>query len=84
MRQLIVKFRPGSHQGSFGQLSVKKGLLSVITTRFLMRSVLLKFLKNFGNSEEASETPKCMVGQADFGKKNKTLIPELSTPVTCS
>ena len=45
MRQLIVKFRPGSHQGSFGQLSVKKGLLSVITTRFLMRSVFLKFLK---------------------------------------
>ena len=45
MRQLIVKFRPGSHQGSFGQLSVEKGLLSVITTRFLMRSVFPEFLK---------------------------------------
>ena len=45
MRQLIVKLRPGSHQGSFGQLSVKRGLLSVITTRFLMRTMFYKFLK---------------------------------------
>ena len=45
MRQLIVKLRPGSHQGSFGQLSVKRGLLFVITTRFLMRTMFYKFLK---------------------------------------
>ena len=82
MRQLIVKFRPGSHQGSFGQLSVKKGLLSVITTRFLMRSVLLKFLKfwKFWGSFKDTE----VYGGAGrfWEKKQKTLIPELSTPVT--
>ena len=81
MRQLIVKFRPGSHQGSFGQLSVKKGLLSVITTRFLMRSVLLKFLKfwKFWGSFKDTEV---YGGAGRFWEKNKTLIPELSTPVT--
>ena len=82
MRQLIVKFRPGSHQGSFGQLSVKKGLLSVITTRFLMRSVFPEFLKfwKFWGSFKDTE----VYGGAGrfWEKKQKTLIPELSTPVT--
>ena len=82
MRQLIVKLRPGSHQGSFGQLSVKRGLLSVITTRFLMRTMFYKFLKILEILRKLQRHRSVWWGRQILGKKTKTLIPELSTPVT--
>ena len=42
-------------------------------------------VSNFGKSAETSETPKCLGGAGRFWKnrkKQKTALPELSTPVT--
>ena len=69
MRQLIVKLRPGSHQGSFGQLSVKRGLLSVITTRFLMRTMFYKFLKILEILRKLQRHRSVWWGRQILGKK---------------
>ena len=71
MRQLIVKLRPGSHQGSFGQLSVKRGLLSVITTRFLMRTMFYKFLKILEILRKLQRHRSVWWGRQILGKKTK-------------
>ena len=72
MRQLIVKLRPGSHQGSFGQLSVKRGLLSVITTRFLMRTMFYKFLKILEILRKLQRHRSVWWGRQILGKKQDT------------